>query len=91
MPSSISLNRLPSRLLGGSLFKSALSPNGNNDDGINKCAIRKHILKRLEKINGKRGHTDFYRNRIFSCHGRTFFIKLPLTREDRNEVRHMRH
>ncbi|MFZ0448285.1 MAG: hypothetical protein WAL98_03505 [Desulfatiglandaceae bacterium] len=38
------------------LIKSALSPNGNND-GINKCAIKKHILERLEKIKDQYGDT----------------------------------
>jgi hypothetical protein len=43
------------------LIKSALSPNGKND-GINKCAIKKHILERLEKIKDQFGvtHEDIY-------------------------------
>jgi DNA-directed RNA polymerase specialized sigma24 family protein len=43
------------------LIKSALSPNGNND-GINKCAIKKHVLERLEIIKDRYGvaHEDIY-------------------------------
>ena len=31
------------------LIKAALSPNGKND-AVNKCALKDHILKRVEKI-----------------------------------------
>ncbi len=38
------------------MIKSALSPNGKNDD-INKCAIKKHILERIEKLKDQYGVT----------------------------------
>jgi hypothetical protein len=41
------------------LIKSALSPNGKND-ALNKCAIKEHILKRVERIKDQYGvgHED---------------------------------
>jgi len=43
------------------LIKPALSPNGKND-GINKCAIKKHILAKVEHIKEIYGvsHEDIY-------------------------------
>lgn len=38
------------------LIKAALSPNGKND-ALNKCAIKEHILKRVEKIKDQYGVT----------------------------------
>ena len=39
------------------LIKAALSPNGKND-ALNKCAIKEHILKRIEKIKDQYGVTQ---------------------------------
>jgi len=49
------------------LIKSALSPNGKND-GINKCAIKKHILTKLEHIKEIYGvaHQDIYSEICFN-------------------------
>ena len=49
------------------LIKSALSPNGKND-GINKCAIKKHILAKLEHIKEIYGvsHQDIYSEICFN-------------------------
>ena len=43
------------------LIKTALSPNGKNG-GINKCAIKKHILSKLEYIKERYGlsHQDIF-------------------------------
>ena len=38
------------------LIKAALSPNGTND-AVNKCALKDHILKRVEKIKDQYGVT----------------------------------
>ena len=49
------------------LIKTALSPNGKND-GINKCAIKKHILAKLEHIKEIYGvsHQDIYSEICFN-------------------------
>ena len=39
------------------LIKAALSPNGKND-ALNKCAIKEHILKRVETIKDQYGVTQ---------------------------------
>ncbi len=59
------------------LIKSALSPNGKND-GINKCAIKKHILAKLENIKEKYGvsHEDIYSEICFDFHRRSIITKI---------------
>jgi len=59
------------------LIKSALSPNGKND-GINKCAIKKHILERLEKIKDQYGvtHEDIYSEICFDFLRKSVITKI---------------
>jgi hypothetical protein len=59
------------------LIKSALSPNGKND-GINKCAIKKHILTKLEQIKEIYGvsHEDIYSEICFSFLRKSVITKI---------------
>ena len=60
-----------------SLIKSALSPNGKND-GINKCAIKKHILAKLEQIKEIYGvaHEDIYSDICFNFLRKSVITKI---------------
>ena len=59
------------------LIKSALSPNGKND-GINKCAIKKHILVKLEYIKEIYGvsHEDIYCETCFNFLRKSVITKI---------------
>jgi DNA-directed RNA polymerase specialized sigma24 family protein len=59
------------------LIKSALSPNGKND-GINKCAIKKHILAKLEQIKEIYGvsHQDIYSEICFNFLRKSVITKI---------------
>jgi DNA-directed RNA polymerase specialized sigma24 family protein len=50
-----------------SLIKSALSPNGKNG-AVNKCAVKEHILKRVENIKDQYGvaHEDLFSEICFN-------------------------
>jgi len=49
------------------LIKAALSPNGKND-AVNKCAIKEHILKRVEKLKDQYAvtHGDLFSEICFN-------------------------
>jgi len=59
------------------LIKSALSPNGKND-AINKCAIKKHILERVEKIKDQYGvtHEDLLSEICFNFLRKSIIMKI---------------
>lgn len=59
------------------LIKSALSPNGKNDD-INKCAIKKHILAKVEQIKEIYGvsHEDLFSEICFDFLRKSVITKI---------------
>ena len=59
------------------LIKSALSPNGKNDD-INNCAIKNHILKRVESIKNQYGlsHDDIFSEICFHFLSKSIITKI---------------